>query len=310
MAEHLDGITIAAAANNPIAMQTMLRSIISRLPAIDDGAGLIRFVDDPTAQPAAGAPPPQVSWIVNGVDGQLEITITLPQNIVPLTVTVLQQRIIQNINTTGTPMVHQIQIATTLNFDAAGSVETFGPFSELTQTIQRPQQTYFLRIRSSFDGTNWNDWQVYSSATACGPVGVKTGYMRSTSTAHRGIVNSTNNATVDSIDNGDGTDTIRIYGSGGVGSSFNIKDGQLVVQTVAGGLITPAAQSKNYQVMWSADLGFQAFRNDTSYAASLFDDQYLITGKLVTVAAGGGGGTTGGGGSDDGGNGGDITPHL
>lgn len=307
MSEQLGSISVAGMLQDDNQFAQWARLINGFVLA---NGGLQQFVDDTTAQPTNTAVPPPVAWVVNGIDGQLEITITLPQNIMPVTVTVLQQRITQNINTTGAPMVHQVQTATTLNFDAAAGVQTLGPFSELTQTIQAPQQTLFLRIRSSFDGTNWNDWQVYSSAATCGPVGVKTGYMRSTSTAHRSMINATNNCTVDSIDNGDTTDSIRIYGAGGVGSSFNIKDGQLNLITVPGGTITPVVQSKSYQVTWSAASGFQAWRNDTQYASSLFDDQYLITGTLVTCAAGGGGGTPGGGGPDDGGSNGDIVPHL
>lgn len=307
MSEQLGGITIAGMMGDDGQFSQWAR-IVNRY--ILANGGLDQFVDDATAQPSSTSVPPPVSWTVNGIDGQLEIAITLPQNIVPVTLTILQQRVLQNVNTLGAAMVHQIEYATTINFDAAGGVIRIGPFTELTQTIQAPQQTLFLRIRSSFDGSNWNDWIVYSSAQTCGAVGVKTGYLRSTSAAHRGMFNATNNATVDSIDNSDGTDSIRIYGSGGVGSSFNIKDGQLIIQTVAGGTVTPAVQSKAYQVTWSPALGFQIFRNDTEYAASLFDDQYLITGTLVTCAAGGGGGTPGGGGPADGGTGGDITPHL
>src|SRR5262249_22945971 len=75
-------------------------------------------------------------------------------------------------------MVHQLQSAANTNFDAAANVQTYGPFSEMTQTFQLPNQTLFWRIRSSFDGTNWNEWQIYSSATVCGPIGVYSGVLR------------------------------------------------------------------------------------------------------------------------------------
>ena len=127
------------------------------------------------------APPPPVSFNVIGTDGQFQITITLPQDVQPASVTLFQQSILADTNQLGTPMVHQLQSATSVLFDEASGVVNYGPFTELTQTLQLPNQTLFWRIRSSFDGNTWNDWQIFSSATFCGPVGVYSGVLRNSS---------------------------------------------------------------------------------------------------------------------------------
>jgi len=273
--------------------------------------------------------------------------------------------VLDNTNPLGVTMVHQLQSATTTLFDAASGVVTYGPFSELTQTFQLPNQSLFWRIRSSFDGTNWNAWQIYGSVptaapwlpgtnyvagaavvptepnghtyrcivagtsganqpafptqsgatvidgtakwqeiglgASCGPVAVSSGFARSTSVAPRSPTNNSNNATVNSVDAGNGTDTIQVFGPGGLGSSWIIYDGQ-GGQTVAnGGSILGAAQSAFYNVEWAKDTGLAAFPNASQYVNSL-QDKYFFVALIQTVAAGGGGGQTGGGGPSGGGN--------
>ena len=304
MSDSLDGASISGALQSETGMRQWMRAVNRNLL-------LHRYMID--AVPLSGiggdasltvkAPPPPVDFNVVGVDGQFQITITLPQDVQPASVTLFQQSILADNNQLGTPMVLQLQSALTVLFDEAGNVATYGPFSELTQTYQFPNQTLFWRIRSSFDGTNWNNWQIYQSAITCGPVGVSSGFLRSASGAPRMVTNNTNNATVDSVDNGDGTDTIRIYGPGGVGSGFTEYDGQGSQHTIPSGTIGGAAQSTFYQVVYSAATGFHAFPNATQYTSSIADQYYIISGSLKTVAAGGGGGQIGGGGPSGGGGG-------
>jgi len=179
MSDSLDGSSVSGALQNPEEMRRWMRSVNRNLllhrNVLDAD---LRFADDPSARLTVQAPPPPVEFNVVGVDGQFQITITLPQDVQPASVTLFQQSILANNNQLGTPIIHQLQSATTVLFDAAGGVVTYGPFSELTQTYQLPNQTLFWRIRSSFDGSNWNTWQIYSSATFCGPIGVYSGVLR------------------------------------------------------------------------------------------------------------------------------------
>ena len=181
MSDSLDGSTISGALQNREEMRRWMRNVNRNLLLhrnLLDAVPLSGIADDPSAQLTVLAPPPLVKFSVIGTDGQFQVTITLPQDISPSTVSLLQNKVIGDSNQLGISMVHQLQSATNTNFDAAANVQTYGPFSELTQTFQLPNQTLFWRIRSSFDGTNWNEWQIYSSATVCGPVGVYSGVLR------------------------------------------------------------------------------------------------------------------------------------
>lgn len=178
----MDGASVAGALQNKEEMRRWMRSVNRNLLLHRNmlDSNLI-FSDTPSLQLTVKAPPPPVSFNVVGVDGQFQITITLPQDVQPASVTLFQQSILADNNQLGAPLAHQLQSATSVLFDAASGVVTYGPFSELTQTFQLPNQTLFWRIRSSYDGSNWNEWQIYSSALFCGPVGVYSGLLRNSS---------------------------------------------------------------------------------------------------------------------------------
>lgn len=106
-------------------------------------------------------------------------------------------------------------------------------------------------------------------------------------------VNGTNDATVDSIDAGGGSITIRVYGPGGVGTAYTRYKGN---GSVSEGpySITSKLPSHYYFVFLD--------QNGNPTTADFFkdtvDDRYRFIGDVTTVAVGGGGGTSGGGGDD------------
>jgi len=106
-------------------------------------------------------------------------------------------------------------------------------------------------------------------------------------------LNTTNQATVDSIDAGSDV-TVRIYGTGGVGSSWTRPAG-FGSQTYNAGSILHLAYSTTYWIVWTGS-AYQAY---TSFI-SVLPDGYVWVGKVTTVAAGNVGGTAGGGGSTGG----------
>jgi hypothetical protein len=110
--------------------------------------------------------------------------------------------------------------------------------------------------------------------------------------------NATNQATVDSIDAGADA-TIRIYGSGGVGSSWTRPAGFGNQTFPAGSILHKSYTTKYYVVYDTLNLQYLAF---TSQLSAL-PDNYAWAGSVTTVAAGGGGGTPGGGGAGGGGDG-------
>jgi len=154
-------------------MHDRLRSAI---PNFDQG-----FIDQPLNQGTTTAQiaiPPPVQFSVVGTDGKYLITITLPQNVNPATVALLLATTQNNPNALNVPMGHQLQSATDVNFNAASNVTTYGPSAQLSWEIQDPNQTKFWRLQSSFDGQNFNAWQIFQSPAVCGPVGVYSGLLR------------------------------------------------------------------------------------------------------------------------------------
>lgn len=111
--------------------------------------------------------------------------------------------------------------------------------------------------------------------------------------------NFTNNATVDSIDNGTNA-TIRIYGPGGVGTTWNQFLSTQMSQNYPAGTLT-GAYSTSYAIMFNPLTGI--FTANTTGFGTL-PDGLIFAGTLMTVAHGGGGGTGGGGGSGGGSGGG------
>lgn len=103
--------------------------------------------------------------------------------------------------------------------------------------------------------------------------------------------NYTNNATVDSIDNSTNA-TIRVYGPGGVGTSWHQQQGTVVGPELPGFSGT-ADYDTDYVVMYDAiaDL-FHLFTDGFSTLA----DGLIFAGAVHTVQAGGAGGVGGGGG--------------
>ena len=280
-----------------IRLGDMEDKISALLPAYNNG-----FVDNPlTAVPLNPVLPPQCPFEVDGIDGKFEITVTLPQNTQPATTAIFRQLIAANQNSLLSPMVHQAQSATNLLFDAAGNVTNYDLGANLTFEVQDPNQTKFWRLRSSFDGQNWNAWKIFTSAAACGPIGVQSGFQRSTSIAPRSVLN-TNNATANSIDAGSSA-TIRLFGPGGVGSSYTRFDGQGNQITTAAATILGASYTTQYAIVLNAQLVHQAFPSATQYLQTIADALFYIA-TLTTVAAGGGGGSTGGGGTSGGAGGG------
>lgn len=118
-----------------------------------------------------------------------------------------------------------------------------------------------------------------------------------TITATNDPSNTTNHATVDSIDAG-ASATARIYGVGGVGTSWVRRNGYGTFPVFPAGTVTGLAYATSYFVMWTGPN--PAFPGAAYAAFSLLPnalpDNFIFAGKVTTVAAGGGGGSSGGGG--------------
>jgi hypothetical protein len=111
-----------------------------------------------------------------------------------------------------------------------------------------------------------------------------------------GQSNTTNFCTVDSIDAGSNA-TIRVYGSGGVGTEWTRKVGSTVQGPYPAATLPGKAYTTNFYVSYNPLTG--SYVVSTSYA-DIIPDHLIYAGLIKTVAAGGGGGTTGGGGTGGG----------
>src|SRR2546421_12354223 len=159
MPTSIAGQSIDAAVRNPNDMRRLLQGIAHRMAIYDDQLGIFDgFLDDPSDIPTNKPAPPAAGFQVNGVDGKFEIQITLPQDTPPPTVTLYRASFGADVNRGRAPMVHQIQSAANMLFDANGNVTTYGPTPETSLSVTNPNVTLFWRLRSSYDAVHWNDW--------------------------------------------------------------------------------------------------------------------------------------------------------
>ncbi len=153
--------------------------------------------------------------------------------------------------------------------------------------------TLYFRARAKYSSSGYSSYVIFGGST---PTAVTGGLVGSVNLPTNVPLNSTNNATVDSVDAGSSA-TIRIYGPGGVGSSWMRFSGQ-GTETYPAGTITGLAYSTVYYVVWNGS-AYLAFTEQSQAV----NDNYVYVGRPTTVAQGGSGGSSGGGGSG-GGNGG------
>lgn len=182
-------------------------------------------------------------------------------------------------------------------FVEAASEATFQPQNTavyplggaLTANISLGNVTRYWRARAKYVESDYGPYLYLG--TAANPTGVTGGLANSNDIAFNPPSNAANFATVDSIDAGTSA-TIRIYGPGGVGSSWTQNFGQ-GTRNFPAGTITGRAYTTTYYVVWdtvnSVYVPFISFANTVN-------DNYVFVGKVTTVAAGGTGGTPGGGG--------------
>ncbi len=191
----------------------------------------------------------------------------------------------------GAGIEYFLEVSSTPAFDPATTVVY--PLGGATAvTLNLGNQTRYFRARARYPSS---DWSAYTwLGTAATPVAVSGGVAGSDDLAANAPSNAVNNATVDSVDAGNGTATIRVYGPGGPGSSWQQSYGAGTRSFPAGTLAGLAYQT-TYTVVWDTAAG--CYRATSSLAAAVADS-YVFVGRVTTVAPGGTGGTSGGGGNN------------
>jgi hypothetical protein len=190
-------------------------------------------------------------------------------------------------------VLYFLEVAADAGFSSGGT--TVYPLgTSLAANLSLGNVTRYFRARAKYPDSDYSGYVVFGGST---PVGVSGGVVGSNGLPANAPLNSTNNATVDSVDAGSSA-TIRIYGPGGVGSSWTRFTGQ-GTDTFPAGSITGLAYSTAYYVVWSGS-AYLAFTQQSD----AMNDRYVFVGKPTTVGSGGGGGSSGGGGGSSGSNGG------
>ncbi len=177
-------------------LRTILLGMYSQHEVVNNTLG-INFVE-PTNSPQqpSSAPPPLATFTVSGANGAFNIAITNPS---------------QSINKT---LYHELSYSSQASF-VGGSGVTVLPVSTATkQTAAAPGVTAFWRLRSSYDQSNWNSYQVQ-------PGTVSAGLQSSAASEAATVLNQTNYGNVDSAQNSTDTGAIvRIYGKAGLNTQF------------------------------------------------------------------------------------------
>lgn len=254
-------INAAAKGNNDLRETLLALHLGLTAQQAQNGSGPIKKVDA-TANKNLG-PPGQCGLSVVGGNGIVTVTITLPQ---------AGGGQSQPQNSTNASIYQELSASSVANFSS--NVTIYPPNTSTSYTFTLPGQTLYWRLRSSYDQVTWNAFTVFS-----GPVSA--GLQTSAATQPNLSLNQTNFATVDSIAAG-GTATVRVYGSGGVGTSWTsvLGNGSVVI---ASGTILNVAYGTTGFVVWDG----QKYQLKPQLA-QVFPDTWIPVGKVSVIANGAG----------------------
>lgn len=225
------------------------------------GSAPLQKVDATANKFSAPPAPPQL--LVTGANGAFAITITLPQQAGGSSTPQ---------NASNSQIYQEVSSSTVGNF--ASGVVTQPITTATSLVVANPGATLFWRVRSSYDQTTW-------SAYVTQPGSVAAGLQTSNATQPNLSLNQSNFATIDSVGAG-GTATIRIYGSGGPGSSWTNIIGT-ASKVVPGGTIAGISYGST---------PFVAF-DGTKYRVvpsltQTFPDTWIPVGRVSVIANGAG----------------------
>lgn len=257
---NLAQINAASKGNNDL--RESLTSLHLAIQSIYSGATAPLKKVDAVAAKNLG-PPGQCGLSVVGNNGAFSVTITLPQQASGSQAPA---------NSTNAQIYQQIQSSTAPNF-AAGLV-TYPIGTGTSYVFPNPGAMLYWRLRSSYDQTTWNNYTTQPGA-------VSAGLQSSAATAPNSPLNQSNFATIDSVAAG-GTATIRVYGSGGVGSSWTSILGTNS-KVIPAGTILNVAYDQNGYVAWNGS----AYEFKPGLTQT-FPDTWIPVGFVSVIANGAG----------------------
>jgi hypothetical protein len=254
-------INSAAKGNNDL--RETLTGIYNEFQSIyqQTGTGPIQKVD--TTSKAFSGPPAPCGLSVTGANGQFNVAISLPQQAGGSTAPQ---------NATNAPIYQELSSSTVANF--ASGVTTYPLSANTSYVFPKPGASLYWRLRSSYDQKTFNNYQVQ-------PGIVNAGLQTSSATEPNVSLNQSNFATIDSIAAG-ATATVRIFGSGGVGTSWTRISGNSS-QVIPAGTILNVAYGSNLYVAWDG-AQYQVVPSLTQ----TFTDGWIPVGNVSVIANGSG----------------------
>ncbi|HEY4045577.1 MAG TPA: hypothetical protein VGM27_01820 [Acidobacteriaceae bacterium] len=258
---NLGQINNAARGNNDL--RETLTGVYNEFQAIYQqvGSSPIQKVD--STPPSFSGPPPLCAFSVTGANGQFSVSIMLPQS---------GSRGTAPKNSTNAQIYQELSSSTAADF--SGAVTTYPLSTNTSYIFPGPGVTLFWRLRSSYDQKAWNNYQVQ-------PAAVSAGKQSSSATENNVSLNQSNFATVDSIANGSSA-IVRIYGTGGVGTSWARIVGS-ASQAVPAGTILNIAYGTDAYVIWDGS----RYQLKPSLTQT-FPDDWVPVGKVSVIANGSG----------------------
>jgi hypothetical protein len=265
MALKLNLAQISSAAKGNSDLRETLTGIYNEFQAVYSqiGSGPLTKVDSAASATSVSSPPPPCSFQATGANGSFSVAITLPQNASGANAPK---------NATNAPIYQQLSSSTVANFSSG--VSSYPISSNTSFVFPNPGATLHWRLRSSYDQKNWNQWSVQ-------PGSVDAGLQSSSATASNLSLNQSNYATVDSVANGTAA-TVRIYGPGGVGTSWTRIVGS-ASQVIPAGTILNVAYGSNAYVAYDGEQ--YQLKNSLTQT---FPDSWIPVGRVSVIANGNG----------------------
>ena len=216
-------------------------------------------------QKPSTTPPPAASAVAQGANGTIAVQITNPSQAAKAT------------------LYHEVSYSPVKNFSQG--VTTLPPSPAGLVTIPAPGQAPFVRIRSSYDGSTWNQHQLIQQTA------VKAGLQSSAASEPGTVLNNWNYANVSGQGAGGQIPLIQVYGPAGPYSGYVAGRGTVQVRR-------PSATILNVNFDQSQIVAFDGkqFQISPTLAPALHDSWEPV-GQAIVNGPPGGGGISGGNGA-------------
>jgi hypothetical protein len=248
---------INAAAGSNSDLRETLTSIHLALQSLYAQTGTAPLSKRDAGTTAFVAPPAASRFTVTGANGNYYVSITASDS--------------------ATPIYHELSSSPVANFTSG--VVTYPVSTHTSLVFANPGATLYWRLRSSYDQSHWSSYLALRNSAQPGPVSA--GLMSSAATASNLALNQSNFATVDSISAG-ASATVRVYGAGGVGTSWISVLGSASKVIPAGTILNVPYGTSGF-VAWDGSQ-YQL----KPQLAQTFPDSWAPVGKISVIANGSG----------------------